>query len=62
MASTTQLSPESVSYLKGKQVSWVGSNYIVLDNGFRIYVSEDEIEHINEWAQRAHESVSVITS
>lgn len=61
MASTTQLSPESVSYLKGKQVWRAGSNYIALDDGFRIYLSEDEIEHINEYNE-PDESVSVITS
>lgn len=55
MASTTQLSPESVSYLLDKRVSSVGSNYIVLDNGFRIYLEEDEIEHINSFNEPDNE-------
>jgi hypothetical protein len=49
MAATSQLTPESESMLLGKQIIRVGLNYIVLDSGLNIYLSDSEIDDINSW-------------
>lgn len=43
----TFFSEEVKKQLTGKKIHDVGDNYIVLDNGCRLYISESEIELLN---------------
>lgn len=46
MTSAT-FSQEAIDSLIGKAIIDIGSNYVVLDNGIRIYIEESEIEMLN---------------
>lgn len=41
------LSEDSKKYLLGRQIHQVGPNSIQLETGFTLYLSDEEIEHIN---------------
>lgn len=41
------LTTESSEYLVGKKIIEANNNYIVLDNGLRIHLEDDEILHLN---------------
>ena len=43
----TFFSEEVKKDLTGRKIHEVGDNYIVLDNGCRLYLAEDEIEFLN---------------
>jgi hypothetical protein len=43
----TKLSEEAKNSLIGREIISVGDNYLVLDNGCRIYLDESEIESLN---------------
>ena len=44
---TTTFNEQTKDYLIGLRIIEVGDNYIVLDNGLRIYIEESEIEMTN---------------
>lgn len=44
---TITFNQETKEYLIGLRIIEVGDNYIVLDNGLRIYIEESEIEMVN---------------
>jgi hypothetical protein len=43
----THLSAVTAKELTNRNITSVGKDYIELDNGLRIYLSEDEIKHLN---------------
>ena len=45
---TTSFTNDTKEYLIGMKIVEVGDNYIVLDNGIRIYIEESEIEMVNQ--------------
>lgn len=44
---TTTLNEKAKDSLIGREIIAVGDNYLVLDNGCRIYLDESEIESLN---------------
>jgi hypothetical protein len=44
---TIKLTEEAKESLIGRKIIEVGDNYIVLDNGCRIYLDESELEMLN---------------
>ena len=48
MATTKKISDETKNGIVGKTIVKVGDNWIQLDNGLRIYLDEDEVNHIND--------------
>lgn len=38
---------QAKTYLLGKEIIEVGSNYIVIDGGWKIYIDEQEISFLN---------------
>jgi kynurenine formamidase len=46
---TTTITQETAEFLVGKKIIEVGTNYIKLDNGLRIYLDESEIEDLNSF-------------
>lgn len=46
--STSKLTQATKDGLIGRRIHDVGENYIVLDNGLRIYLEDSEIEHLND--------------
>jgi hypothetical protein len=44
---TIKFTEETKEYLIGRMIINVGDNYIVLDNGCRIYLDESEIQNLN---------------
>jgi len=43
----THLNASTAKELTGRTIASVGNDYIQLNNGLRIYLSEDEIKHLN---------------
>ena len=46
---TTTITQETAEFLIGKKIIEVGTNYIKLDSGLRIYLDESEIEDLNSF-------------
>lgn len=44
----TTFSEETSELLIGKKIIEVGHTYLVLDNGWRIYITQSEIEMLNQ--------------
>jgi hypothetical protein len=46
---TAKLSAEAINSLIGRTIHDASNNWIQLDNGLRIYLADDEIEHLNSF-------------
>lgn len=46
---TAKLTAEAINSLIGRTIYNAGDNWIQLDNGLRIYLADDEIEHLNSF-------------
>lgn len=46
---TQKLSADTIKMLIGRTIHDASNNWIQLDNGLRIYLADDEIEHLNSF-------------
>jgi len=52
-----KLTEQAKQMLTGRRIHEVGDDYITLDNGHRIYLTEEEIESLNPYEEEKENDV-----